>query len=114
MLTNEYKCFAIGRKEYGRLGIGEAENDIETLVPIEILNDKKIIQLSCGESCSFAVTDDGKVFAWGFGSNNQLGTGSDEDSLEPTLLTGKTIISASTISFVTKASINSFRKNLFA
>jgi len=88
VLTNDHKCFAIGRKEYGRLGIGEIENDVETLVPIEKLNNEKVIQLSCGESCSFAVTDDGKVYAWGFGSNNQLGTGSDEDALEPTLLTG--------------------------
>lgn len=89
MLTNDHKCWAIGRKEYGRLGIGAAEKDIEALVPVEKLKDEKIIQLSCGESCSFAVTEDGKVFAWGFGSNNQLGTGSDEDALEPTLLTGK-------------------------
>lgn len=89
MLTNDDKCFAIGRKEYGRLGIGNAANDIEALVPIERLNNEKVTQLSCGESCSFAVTDNGKVFAWGFGSNNQLGTGSDEDALEPTLLTGE-------------------------
>lgn len=88
VLTNDNKCFAIGRKEYGRLGIGKVDNDVDTLVPIEKLNSEKVIQLACGESCSFAVTDTGKVFAWGFGSNNQLGTGSDEDALEPTLLTG--------------------------
>lgn len=61
VLTNDHKCFAIGRKEYGRLGIGEADNDIEALVPIEKLNNEKVIQLSCGESCSFAVTENGKV-----------------------------------------------------
>lgn len=88
MLTNDQKCFAVGRKDYGRLGIGQADNDIETLVPITSLNNQKVIQLSCGGSCSFAVTEDGKIFAWGFGSNNQLGTGSDDDALEPTLLTG--------------------------
>jgi len=91
VLTNDNKCFAIGRKEYGRLGLGKVEDDIETLVPIEKLNNEKVVQLSCGESCSFAVTEDGKVYAWGFGSNNQLGTGSDEDALEPTLLTGQQV-----------------------
>lgn len=90
-MTNDHKCYAIGRKDYGRLGIGEVDNDAEALVPIEKLNNEKVVQLSCGESCSFAITEDGKVFAWGFGSNNQLGTGSDEDSLEPTLLTGQQV-----------------------
>lgn len=33
----------------------------------------------------------GKVYAWGMGSNNQLGNGSDEDLLEPTLLTGQQV-----------------------
>lgn len=73
------------------MGIGDAKDDIEALVPVEKLNNEKIIQLSCGESCSFAVTENGKVFAWGFGSNNQLGIGSDEDALEPTLLTGQQV-----------------------
>ncbi len=61
---------------------------MDALVPVDKLKNEKIVQLSCGESCSFAVTENGKVYAWGFGSNNQLGTGSDEDALEPTLLTG--------------------------
>lgn len=45
------------------------------------------MQLECGESCSFAVTKDGKVYSWGFGSSQQLGHASDEDQLIPTLVT---------------------------
>lgn len=88
VLTNDNKCFAIGRKDYGRLGLGDVNEDVEKLMPIESLDKLTVVQLECGESCSFAVTDDGKAYSWGFGSNQQLGIGSDEDQSEPTLLTG--------------------------
>lgn len=89
VLTNDNKCYAIGRKDYGRLGIGEVEEDhIEKLALIKKLDDLNIIHLDCGECCSFAVTDDGKAYSWGMGSNQQLGVGSDDDQFEPVLLTG--------------------------
>lgn len=88
VLTNDNKCFAIGRKDYGRLGLGDIDEDVDKLTPIKTLEHVNVVQLESGESCSFAVTQDGKAYSWGFGSNQQLGTGSDEDQLEPTLLTG--------------------------
>lgn len=88
VLTNKNKCFAIGRKDYGRLGLGDIEQDVEKLTLIKALEDVNIVRLESGESCSFGVTHDGKAYSWGFGSNQQLGTGSDEDQLEPILLTG--------------------------
>lgn len=33
----------------------------------------------------------GKVYSWGMGSNQQLGVGSDDDLLVPTLLTGQQV-----------------------
>lgn len=62
MLTNDNKCHAIGRKEYGRLGLGALTEDVEVLTLVEKLADKVIKEISCGESCSFAVTEDGKFF----------------------------------------------------
>lgn len=89
ILTNDNKCYAIGRKDYGRLGIGEIEEElIDKVTLIKKLDDLKIVQLDCGECCSFAVTDDGKAYSWGMGSNQQLGVGSDDDQFEPVLLTG--------------------------
>lgn len=88
-MTNDNKCFAIGRTNYGRLGIGDtAEEVIDQLTPIETLDPLNVVLLECGECCSFAVTSDGKVYSWGMGSNQQLGLGSDDDQLVPTLLTG--------------------------
>lgn len=88
LLTKDDKCFAIGRHEYGRLGLEGVKGDVESLTPIDALNSVKVTQLECGECCSFAVTEDGKVYSWGMGSNQQLGLGSDDDQLKPTLLTG--------------------------
>lgn len=89
VLTNDNKCYAIGRKEYGRLGLGEVTEElVDKLTPIKALENVNVVQLECGESCSFAVTDDGKAYSWGMGSNQQLGIGSDEDQNEPVLLTG--------------------------
>lgn len=88
VLTNDNKCFAIGRKDYGRLGLGEIEGEIDKLTPIKALDSVNVVQLDCGECCSFAVTAEGKVYSWGMGSNQQLGIGSDEDQIEPVMLTG--------------------------
>lgn len=89
VVTNDNKCFAIGRTNYGRLGLGDTtEEVIDKLTPIDALDKLNVELLECGECCSFAVTSDGKVYSWGMGSNQQLGLGSDEDQLVPTLLTG--------------------------
>lgn len=52
------------------------------------MDNVKVCELECGECCSFALTDDGKAYCWGIGSNQQLGIGTDEDQFEPVLLTG--------------------------
>jgi len=88
IIKSDRKCYAIGRKDYGRLGLGKLDTDVEDLTIIPALQDKKIAQISCGDCTSFAITEDGEVYAWGIGSNSALGTGSEDDAEEPTLLTG--------------------------
>lgn len=88
ILTNNGDCQVIGRKDYGRLGLGKVEKDVTKISQIKSLSGRNVIQVACGESCSFARTKDGKVYAWGIGSNNQLGVGSEEDVYEPILLSG--------------------------
>lgn len=86
-LTNDNKCHVIGRKDYGRLGLGEVKEDLEVLTPVGAMNDKKVVEICCGDVNSFAVCDDGRVFVWGLGTSSQLGVGDDEDVLEPKLIT---------------------------
>lgn len=78
------QVYAVGRCEYGRLGLGDRAGDAETLEPIPKLTSKKCISISAGTSNSFAVTDSGEVLAWGMGSEGQLGTGQCSDANEPT------------------------------
>lgn len=88
VLKNDGKLYVIGRKEYGRLGLGEVKEDLEELTIVKSLEDKFISNISCGESSSFAITDNGEVYAWGMASSSQLGTGDEDDVLEPKLIQG--------------------------
>lgn len=89
ILSKDKKCYAIGRKDYGRLGLGNLNDHIEKFEEIKVLSDKNIIDISCGDAQSFAVTNDGKLYVFGSNTNNQLGTGSSRDEEEPVLLTAK-------------------------
>lgn len=79
VLTNDNKVFSIGRKDYGRLGLGNVENDVTELTEIVELGDKKIKSISCGAENSFGLSEDGKVYVWGNGNSSTLGTGEEED-----------------------------------
>lgn len=86
VLTNDNKVYAIGRKDYGRLGLGDVAKDVEELTLINSLNKHDIVGVACGENNSFAITKNGQIYVWGMGTNSQLGTGDDDDVLEPKLL----------------------------
>lgn len=78
------QVYAIGRCEYGRLGLGDRPGDAEVLEPIPSLQNKKCISISAGTSNSFAVTHTGSVVSWGMGSEGTLGTGQANDCTAPT------------------------------
>lgn len=86
VLTNDNKVYSIGRKEYGRLGLGEVSDDIKELTLIESLSDKNIIAISCGAENTFGLTSDGKVYVWGSGTSSTLGTGDEDDVVMPKVL----------------------------
>ncbi|NXH19769.1 RCC1 protein, partial [Bucco capensis] len=81
------KAYSLGRAEYGRLGLGAGteEKSKPTVIP-ELPN---ITSVACGASVSYAVSSDGRAFAWGMGTNYQLGTGEEEDVWSPVEMTGK-------------------------
>ena len=49
----------------------------------------RVKSVAAGGSVSFAVTEDGLAYAWGMGSNLQLGSGSEDDQWVPNKVTGK-------------------------
>lgn len=58
-LSEDGKVYAIGRKEYGRLGLGKDCADAAELMEVTSLKDKNCVYIGCGSSTSFAVTDKG-------------------------------------------------------
>jgi len=82
---------ALGRVEYGRLGLGE-QRQVDALEPVQVggaLEGKKCIDVSAGTTVSFAVTERGECYSWGMGSNGQLGLSDEEDAWEPGTMLGK-------------------------
>ncbi|XP_017525240.1 regulator of chromosome condensation isoform X1 [Manis javanica] len=86
-MDSEGKAYSLGRAEYGRLGLGEGAEEKSTPTPIPRL--PTVSSVACGASVGYAVTKDGRVFAWGMGTNYQLGTGQEEDAWSPVEMTGK-------------------------
>ncbi|XP_046387227.1 regulator of chromosome condensation-like [Ischnura elegans] len=82
--------YALGRKEYGRLGLGKDCDDASSPTPISALTSKKTKWVACGSTVSFAITEDGLTYSWGMGTNCQLGFGDDDsDVYEPKLIKAK-------------------------
>ncbi|XP_052846834.1 LOW QUALITY PROTEIN: regulator of chromosome condensation [Drosophila gunungcola] len=88
VLTTDLKCSVVGRPEYGRLGLGDVKDVVEKPTLVTKLSDK-IVAVGCGEVCSYAVSEDGKLYSWGSGVNNQLGVGDGDDELEPVVVASK-------------------------
>ncbi|KAJ8289294.1 hypothetical protein COCON_G00019530 [Conger conger] len=72
-LDAEGKVYSLGRAEYGRLGLGRGAEEKSEPTPVPGLDSAQVV--ACGASVSYAVTKQGCAFAWGMGTNLQLGTG---------------------------------------
>ncbi|XP_023246607.1 regulator of chromosome condensation-like [Copidosoma floridanum] len=88
-VNDQGQVYTIGRKEYGRLGLGSLCEDAQELIPVPKLENLKCIDVAAGTAQSFAVTNTGTLYAWGMGSEGQLGTGKEEDIYEPELINSK-------------------------
>ncbi|XP_078048631.1 regulator of chromosome condensation 1 [Augochlora pura] len=86
-LDDSGQVFVMGRKEYGRLGLGADCSDAMELTLVPSLSS--CVDVAAGSAQSFAVTGSGELYAWGMGTSGQLGTGEEEDVEEPVLVKGK-------------------------
>ncbi|KAM9852623.1 regulator of chromosome condensation isoform 2-T2 [Aulostomus maculatus] len=86
-LDAEGQVYSLGRAEYGRLGLGQGAE--EKSEPTPVMGMEPANGVACGASVSYAVTREGSVYAWGMGTNMQLGTGEEDDEWSPVKMTGK-------------------------
>ncbi|KFM66928.1 Regulator of chromosome condensation, partial [Stegodyphus mimosarum] len=87
-LDSEGLVYALGRHDYGRLGLGENCDEKSNPTIISALENEKCTDISCGNCVSFAVSDQGSAFSWGMGTNHQLGHGNDDDCHVPRRIEG--------------------------
>lgn len=59
---------------------------------VEGFGGERVATVATGGSSSFAITESGRLYSWGFGTNGQLGSGEDEDIVIPTLVKGKRLV----------------------
>ncbi|CAH0390182.1 unnamed protein product [Bemisia tabaci] len=83
--SDEGQLFSWGAGDGGRLGHGNTLS-LSTPTLVESLASQKIVKISCGNTYSAAVTDQGQLYTWGRGNYGRLGHGSFDDHLSPTLV----------------------------
>ena len=88
VLCNKGSVYVMGRREYGRLGLG-TNSSLEPTTPTQVPGLDKISGVSASTVCSFAVSEGGDLYSWGMGTNLQLGTGDEDDVWKPHKVTGK-------------------------
>jgi len=86
-LTAKQEVWSWGRASCGRLGLGPDVRDPQPQpCKIRNLQGKRVESMACGWSHNLAVTESGRVYAWGCGSEGRLGLGTFSDVYEPMLL----------------------------
>jgi alpha-tubulin suppressor-like RCC1 family protein len=77
-LGNNGNLYAWGANSYGQLGTGTTATDsVPTLVPLPS-GVHSWTAISAGAYHSYAIGDDGNIYAWGFNSFGQLGNGTSD------------------------------------
>jgi len=81
--------YSFGNYKDGRLGLGDINDNINKPTLIKSLSNKNIIKIHCGASHTFAISNNGDVYGFGYNLYGQLGNGNNDDILEPILLNWK-------------------------
>jgi len=85
-LTNDGKVYSCGSNGSGQLGLGDTINrNVPTLISTNI-GSLTISDITCGDSHSLFLTNDGKVYSCGSNSSGQLGLGDTTNRNVPTLI----------------------------
>ncbi|XP_049375327.1 ultraviolet-B receptor UVR8-like isoform X5 [Solanum verrucosum] len=85
-LCDHGRVYTFGGNQFGQLGLGTGTDHTETsprLVDAPILENKNAKVVSCGARHSAIMTDDSKIYSWGWNKYGQLGLGDTIDRNDP-------------------------------
>ncbi|XP_050244298.1 ultraviolet-B receptor UVR8-like isoform X1 [Quercus robur] len=86
-ITVEGHVYAFGGNQFGQLGTGaEQAETLPRLLDAPSLESKHAKIVSCGARHSTILTEDGKLFSWGWNKYGQLGLGDSADRNIPSLV----------------------------
>ena len=97
VVTKEGEVYSFGNGRMGQLGHGDSNSQ---LLPkrVEGLQGRRVTQISAGRQHALALTENGRVYAWGNGEFNRTGHGCPSNQRVPKLVEAvrsKTIIEVS-------------------
>lgn len=84
-LTEDGKLYSWGNNDYGQLG-NPSKSSYEPPSEVRGFGDHKIADVSAGDTFVAALSNDGKLYSWGYGNEGQLGHGNKDDLKAPKLL----------------------------
>ena len=97
-LTNQHRLFVVGRNNYRQLGDGTNINKATPFVlPLSLEPNETIQQVYAGPFSSYVLTNQSRVFSWGYNFDGRLGVGDLVDRNIPTLVTLPSLNNGETI-----------------
>jgi|AntAceMinimDraft_5_1070358.scaffolds.fasta_scaffold05317_3 hypothetical protein len=85
--TDSGGVYTWGCNLHGQLGLGDHKDRAAPSL-VSYLSEERVVAVAVGLLHSFAVTDAGELYAWGFNRDYQLGLGDVLDRVLPTRVTG--------------------------
>jgi len=83
-LKSDGTLWAWGDNTYGQLGLGDAAVGTDQLAPTQVEAGTHWQAIFAGDHCSYAIRDDGSLWAWGHNGDGQLGLNDKVDRHVPT------------------------------
>ncbi|XP_070786757.1 RCC1 and BTB domain-containing protein 1 isoform X2 [Enoplosus armatus] len=82
-LTLDGEVFGWGYNNCGQIGSGSTANQPYPRKVTGCLQGKTAVGITCGQTSSMALVDNGEVYGWGYNGNGQLGIGNNGNQLTP-------------------------------